>query len=679
MYCRAYKDFEWHNQRNEPVEIKKGQYVDIINKFDLDKLMANGFVGPVEYSFDKKISYGNFSKPYARTKRIGIWLQTTTHYSGGRIHMYEYALCSAMLGSEIWLITNAFPMWRKDFPEHPNLRIALEGKDSVPPDLDLIVTDSKQQLGKKALRYKQEHPLVPFICFNFETPNWVAHFDKEYASKLSTPKDVFQHADYYIANSEPSKKYLMEWLGNPDKECGILPPAVNTYAVKQIEQNGAHINMPNRPYAVYSARPAKYKLGNLAIKAIWELDIPFDLVVFGTINRLPQDTHMHKIHMYQGRSDVEKYTLMKNAQMTLAPSKFEGYGMVPGESMSVGTPAVVFDLPVLRYAYGNDLIYVKWGDEKAYIEKVKEVAKTPKHKLINPAIKKKITREHGLSDMQSRIDNNLKYHAIKRKSISAHMICYWGFIPESIEAVYDYVDEINIAYGPTALTKNMGVKPDGSLEKIKAFPDPDNKIKLKIEDVWQNKLEMRNWCARNSGGNWHMLLDADEIWVGLDKWIESDFPFSAPRWVNFWHNENYWIYDSAKLCGRRWGKKVKPHGSVCPHYRWSWWRNSYKFIKHPVLADAEDRPLHLPDKIIVEGVPSCIIYHLGHALPKHTMKAKHDFYLKRDGADAGRIKRKDVWHNWNGKTGDFGDGIIEKVNWELPAIIQKAFRNLNDE
>jgi len=55
------------------------------------------------------------------------------------------------------------------------------------------------------------------------------------------------------------------------------------------------------------------------------------------------------------------------------------------------------------------------------------------------------------------------------------------------------------------------------------------------------------------------------------------------------------------------------------------------------------------------------------------MKHKHDFYLKRDGADVGRRKRKTAWHSWNGQLGDCGDGVIKKVDWEVPELVKRAF------
>lgn len=80
-----------------------------------------------------------------------------------------------------------------------------------------------------------------------------------------------------------------------------------------------------------------------------------------------------------------------------------------------------------------------------------------------------------------------------------------------------------------------------------------------------------------------------------------------------------------------------------------------------------------------EPFGNAIIWHLGHVLPKPLMDAKHKFYIRRDGADAGRIKRREAWCNWDGKCGPCGDGVVEPVTFEVPDIVARAFRHLESE
>jgi hypothetical protein len=351
--------------------------------------------------------------------------------------------------------------------------------------------------------------------------------------------------------------------------------------------------------------------------------------------------------------------------------------MVPGEALASGTPCIVYDLPVLREAYGerDGLIYVKWGDEKAFTREVHKLARS--NSKLKVRWSKKDQEERTLIGMRRRIEK-MPHHSVRRKTISAHMICLWGFIPESLESIYPHVAEIKVAFGPTPHTRHF--KDDGSLGLLMSFPDPDKKITIKQRDVWRDKQEMRSWCTEGMLGNYHVLLDGDEIWVGLDKWVAADYPFSSPRWVNLWHppvdGAYHWIYDNASNAGRRWGKRMSDYGSACPHYRCSHWRPTYRWLRHCVLGDRDGTVMFVSDKEAAENVPEAAIYHLGHALPRRIMSAKHDFYRDRDGDNKGRRARKEAWHNWQGETGEIEDGIIERVGWELPEIVRRGMERV---
>ena len=148
--------------------------------------------------------------------------------------------------------------------------------------------------------------------------------------------------------------------------------------------------------------------------------------------------------------------------------------------------------------------------------------------------------------------------------------------------------------------------------------------------------------------------------------------------MNLWHGPGHWIHDNAKNAGRRWGYPLKPFGSACPHYRFSWWRHSYTFTTHPVAADANLAPLSSieSNRVAAEAVPGAMIYHLGHAMPSEMMAAKHLFYERRDGADDGRVARRKAWADWHGQCGDIGDGIVKPVRRKLPHLVLKAFESI---
>jgi glycosyltransferase involved in cell wall biosynthesis len=654
------------DQRGRPKQYVKGQLVDILTRREAQRLLARGVIGPKEFSGTRPATPAAPSRK--ATKRVGIWVRTSPNYSGGRLHIYQYAYCLAEAGAEVYLITDGVPRWRTDYPEQKRLHVLQQARDPLPPDIDLCVTDSKGPMGQAALRWRKEHPGVPFVCFNFETPNWVREFAPRYADRLNDgqARNSFRQATLLIANSGPSGKYLLEWLER-DIPCCVLPPAINTYAL------GADttVKLPKRPYAVWSGRSADYKHADLALQAVWALDIPFDAVGLGQAPQGMPASQIHRFHRPGYVSDVDKFALMKGAHMVLAPSLFEGFGMVPMEALASGTPCIVYDLPVLRQYYGNRLIYVPWGDEQAYRRKVAEVAGEPKQDVSGK--RSWVIRRYGMEAMAGRVEQ-LPYHAIRRQSVSVQLICYaTPSICEAVEAVYPWVDEVLVSYGPTERWRDW---PEGGvLDRLRAMPDPDGKLIVEAREVWADKRQMRRWSAERARGNRLMMLDADEIWVGFEHWARAEPKWGCPRWITYWHGLDHWVHDSAALAGRRWGYKVAPYGSVCPHYRWSWWRSTNYFRTHPTAVDARGEPLHdiASNQAAAERVPECMIHHLGHALPEAYMRRKHDFYLARDGRDTGRQKRMQVWHDWTGQTGDVGDGIVEQVEWEIPDIVRRAY------
>jgi glycosyltransferase involved in cell wall biosynthesis len=683
MFYRVLKEHDFTTQTGTKVRKAVGEIVEVMTRVDAERLIAKGVIGSWKTSYREKLKVSSPAGSYERVKRVGIWLITSQHYSGGRVHLYQIGLALAQLGADVYLITDALPKWKRDYPEHPRLRIVMEG-EKVPADLDVIITDCKGKYGEKAVDWKQSNPHVPFVCINFETPNWVEKFAPEYAKAMPNTREVFRHADYLIANSLESAKYLREWMGK-DGSCpiGVLLPAVNTYAL-ELSRNITSPAHP-RPYAVWSARSAKYKGGDVAIEAVMELPFAFDLMMIGQPPEAVKSTDLHKVVKLEQVTDVDKYTLMRDAALVLAPSLFEGAGMVPMEALCSGAPCVVYDLPVLREIYGDSLLYAKWGDREDYKLTVKQAAESvlgkdsegaqPDIRDVVEAGTEDAIAAWGHEAMVKAVDS-LPYLATSRKSVTAQMICYYGpTVQEALASVYPHVDQIVIAHGPTELWKD--VPPDNSLELIRSFPDPEKKILLETRPLWKDKLEMRDWCGRHATGNYMLIVDADEIFDGLDRWIAQDIDFGCPTWVHFWHDAEHYVVDAPGML--RWGEPLS-RGSRHWHYRWSIWRGSYRFKKHCMAYDSNDNALSHKNQTVdaVKKCPDCRIYHLGHVLPPDLMDSKHQFYIKRDGDDAARRARRKAWHEWNGKLGDCGDGVIKAVNWELPELVRKAFERIGN-
>jgi len=662
MMFRVLDDRKLSNHAGVLVDVKAGTLFDITNRLVSKKLLALGVIeSPDANRMDNELNpraYGD------TTLRVGFFAFTSPGYSGGRIHLWQMAWTLAKQGANVWFVTNRMPRWAGDYPTLPNLFIVTENNAPLPPDLDYAVTDGKRGEGKGAIRYKSKYPRTKLTVINFETPKWVAKYDPKSASNMEDTVPVLKKADVLLANSDDSCTDVRENLG--DVKVTPIPPAVNTYAIEKATKK-----VTDRPYVVWAARGSAYKGYRVALDAVMSYDGVLDLVAIGSPGKVPTGTDKHKIITFGGPiTDDEKMAYMKGAVCVIAPSLFEGFGMVPGEALCCGTPVVAYDLPVLRANYGDRLTYAKWDDKADFARKTHAMVRSPKEVDIVDAEK-----TFGMTKMAERMKPVFVSANLKPR-VSAQMICYYGpTVSEALESVYPHVDEIRIAYGPIELWK--GGEPGDALDQIKAFPDSENKILLEVREKWRDKTEMRQWCADNSTGDRMLIVDADEIYVGLENLVKRDPQASCPRWIHFWHGEDHFVAD--KDGDARWGNLSKGKiGTFHPHYRWSHWHPSFRFkgTRGVQAVDSKGNVVANSATMRKEDKGDCFIYHLGHALEAELMKAKHDFYLKRDGSDKGRRDRKKAWASWEGKTGDQGDGIIHEVDWELPDIVKRAFNKL---
>lgn len=667
----------FRDERGRPVPKQPGERVYIGRKIIAKQLLSQGII--TRENLD--IPVMNQIPANTGNKRVAMFMYTSNFYSGGRIHLYQMAWTLADMGADVFMVTNAYPKWAKDYPKKENMYFLTEKRQKLPDDIGLILTDGKSACGQMAFQYKKQNKKIPLVVLNFETPNWVSEFHKSSAANMPILKNIFAEADMILCNSEESLKYLHQYT-KIECETGVVPPAVNDFAVMTDVDSPLEDADRDTPYVVWSARNSKYKGHNVIINTVMNYDKPLNLVSIGKPISRPSDTKLHKFIQFQRAiTDAEKMKLMKEAKAVAAPSLFEGFGMVPSEALSNGTPVVVYDLPVLRQNYGDRLIYAKWNDEKDFAKKLYSTIENGAEVDANDAKK-----TYGMESMRKNMEkihyfdkNKLPEIVIKRPKVSANMICYYGAtVQEAIASIYDHVDEIFIAYGATTLWKD--VAPDNSLDLIKAFSDKENKIKLEVRSEWAHKQQMRAWCEPYVKGSQMLIVDADEIYHNLDKWIASGIEAGCPRWVHFWHNLDYFVYDAPGML--RWGKPHALGGSVHNHFRYSKWDSNTHFTgRKGTSAKRGNRSVTSVNDTLraVEKCPDTCIYHLGHVLNPTLMKAKHQFYLKRDGADKMRVARMDAWHNWEEKEGITADGMIKKVFFEVPDLVKQAYEKTQME
>jgi glycosyltransferase involved in cell wall biosynthesis len=102
--------------------------------------------------------------------------------------------------------------------------------------------------------------------------------------------------------------------------------------------------------------------------------------------------------------------------------------------------------------------------------------------------------------------------------ISAAMIVLNGdhVLQQSLASIYDFVDEIVIAEGPVKFWQTRGIErsTDKTLEIIKSFHDPSNKIKL-ISSQYEEKNEQFTAALSllSNNPNYLFQVEADEVWT----------------------------------------------------------------------------------------------------------------------------------------------------------------------
>lgn len=110
------------------------------------------------------------------------------------------------------------------------------------------------------------------------------------------------------------------------------------------------------------------------------IDLPLVLVGRGPL--LPEE-HLYRMRgsysdqvpgrVLRGVGTAELPALYRRARLLLAPSRLEGFGLVPLEAASCGTPVVASDIPAHREVLQDGALYAPPGDGEAFTRRVLEL------------------------------------------------------------------------------------------------------------------------------------------------------------------------------------------------------------------------------------------------------------------------------------------------------------------
>ncbi len=191
---------------------------------------------------------------------------------------------------------------------------------------------------------------------------------------------------------------------------------------------------------------------------------------------------------------------------------------------------------------------------------------------------------------------------------------------------YDEFDIIRVIEG--AVKGRPGSTEDGhstdkTVELIRAFPDPDNKIELirlgrffkSLEEQKQVFLELA------SEGEWLFIVDCDEFYMEGDiekvRTAIKSRPTASeiiPTFLHFYRDFHH---------------LKAPHPEWQPqHQRIIRYRNGLRYHTHPVVTDVDGKCTYFAGEYqsLRYTLPHLWIYHYGHAKGKEFHKMKKEFY-----------------------------------------------------
>ncbi|NQV00966.1 MAG: glycosyltransferase family 4 protein [Parcubacteria group bacterium] len=202
-------------------------------------------------------------------------------------------------------------------------------------------------------------------------------------------KYALKHARKIIAVSENTKKDLIKlYGGNPDK----IEVVYHGYNVRPLGSN-----IRTDPYILFIGRIETKKNIHGLIKAFDLLkkkyQAPHKLILVGPIPRSDLfDAKRSDIEFFGYVSEQKKQQLLKNAEMFILPSFYEGFGMPILEAQASGCPVITSNVSSMPEVAGQGAILI----EPKNIEQIAESM----YKIINDSQLKKDLIEKGYENIK---------------------------------------------------------------------------------------------------------------------------------------------------------------------------------------------------------------------------------------------------------------------------------------
>lgn len=249
----------------------------------------------------------------------------------------------------------------------------------------LRLREAKRRYGVRYVPFV--HDMIPVMAPEHCTRELTQDF-------ISWALGVFAHADRYMTNSESSRGDLIAVAARlgvviDPSRIAVLPlnadfrrPDHARSPGPSPEQTRQRLNLSGRRFALFVSTIESRKNHLAAFRAWSELigrhgEARMPLLVCvgnrGWLNdavfaRLEADLPLRRhVRMLSGVADADLANLYQEAEFTLYPSQYEGWGLPVTESLCYGTPVLAADSTSLPEAGGPFATYFREGDQTSLV------------------------------------------------------------------------------------------------------------------------------------------------------------------------------------------------------------------------------------------------------------------------------------------------------------------------
>lgn len=655
--------------------------------FDIQKLILAA-LSPIFLNKNKQAPAPAKRKQSTIFPHVAFFIEFMPHYTGGRYSMFLQALILSHY-TRVTVVSTHKPPFYDDFKDYYNDNFSMAYSNDWlmhqrenPYDLIFGIPNI---CGQFAHAYAKKWKLKLYLMM-FETPNWIRQFREGIDSTedfWSSYKKSLLEADKIITPSVESKKWLQDW--DPEfrnKTVEVLYPNFNQLTADKVMKE-AGIRHYDRKSVVFLSRMADFKK---PITLFEKIPDDVDIHIIGkiwsetrtVIDKVKKDNWI----IHEQISDEEKFRIIRNSDLLIFPTKFEGAGMPPMEAFYFGIPVITYDLPVLRELYGNLPVYIPIGDEGAFLQAIMEaLGKDGSHQDF---ARSKQYANKSYASVRKTAERMLELFEIPKVTAGVIVGDGYDYLEYAVNSLFPYLWEVVIAHGFVDGYKNTN---DAEFDEVESaltrllFKDTIGKIRYGKGKAWKDKIEMQNKIAENVTGEFYLKLDSDEVWkpetfqLAIQEFVDDpDLTILKMPFFHFWLSFKNIAVDA----GGKWGTK---HPRI-----WRWdksFRHETSFNHFVNTQNAIHIPVISPD-FKEKEFGGDRIYHFGWCRKLGKMLIKIRYYKLR-GIEKFVTDTVSEWKELSDATmvtqdvrswAEPFDGILPKILEDHPYKNIKDVRNL---